>query len=181
MPNGARIGLPSATLCGPAAVSADQFRGAFAHFATTVSVVATDGKAGRAGVTCSAVCAVSDNPATLLLCLHGKSAANPIIKKNGVLTVNCLDAEQRDLSQAFAGIGGHSMAQRFALAEWDVLATGAPYCRHALVALDCDLTEICEVGTHTVFIARVVATAARAEGTPLIYQRRAYATTRTLA
>jgi flavin reductase (NADH)/flavin reductase/chlorophenol-4-monooxygenase component 1 len=181
MPNGARIGLSSAPLCGSTAVSAEQFRGAFAQFATTVSVIATDGAGGRAGVTCSAVCAVSDNPATLLVCVHGKSAANPIIKKNGVLSVNCLEADQRALSQAFAGIGSLPMPQRFALAQWEVLATGAPYCRNALVALDCDLTEVREVGTHSIFIAQVVATAARPEGTPLIYQRRAYATTRTLA
>ena len=181
MLDGARIDLPSTALCGSTSVSAEQFRGAFAQFATTVSVIATDGSAGRAGVTCSAVCAVSDTPATLLVCVHGKSAANPIIKENGVLSVNCLDAEQRDLSQAFAGMGGLPMAQRFALEHWDVFATGAPYCRNALVALDCNLTEVREVGTHSIFIAKVVATMARPEGTPLIYQRRAYATTRTLA
>src|SRR3569832_2449254 len=57
------------------AVSTAQFRAAFANFTTTVSIIATDGPAGVAGLTCSAVCAASDDPPLLLACVHGKSAA----------------------------------------------------------------------------------------------------------
>ena len=166
--------------CRAHSISAKQFRGALANFATSVSVIATDGPMGRAGVTCSAVCAVSDDPPTLLACVHGKSAANAVIKRNGILSVNCLHMGQRQLSQAFAGIGGLSVQQRFALAEWDVLATGAPYCTDALVALDCEIVDVREVGTHSIFVANVIATSERAYGEPLVYQRRAYATTRLL-
>jgi flavin reductase (NADH)/flavin reductase/chlorophenol-4-monooxygenase component 1 len=91
-----------------------------------------------------------------------------------------LQAAQLNLSQAFAGIGGMAMPQRFALAEWGVLATGAPLCRDALAAFDCDVVEARDVGTHTVFLAKVVATAEAGDGEPLLYQRRAYATARPL-
>ena len=50
------------------------------------------------------------HPATVLVCIHGKSATNAVIKANGVLCVNWLQAEQEKLSQAFAGIGRHSDA-----------------------------------------------------------------------
>jgi flavin reductase (NADH)/flavin reductase/chlorophenol-4-monooxygenase component 1 len=161
-------------------VSQLQFRGAMANFATAVSVIATDGFAGMAGLTCSAVCSVSDTPATLAVCVHGKSAANAIIKANGVLSVNCLHADQRDLSQAFAGVGKVPMADRFAMASWTVLTTGAPCCRDALVVLDCEIDEVRDIGTHSVFIVRVVATAEASNLQPLIYQQRDYATTRAL-
>ena len=72
-------------------------------------------KTGAAGVTCSAVCAVSDEPAMLLVCVHSKSTTNTAIKKNGVLCVNCLQAEETELSQAFAGMEGIPMPERFAL------------------------------------------------------------------
>jgi flavin reductase (NADH)/flavin reductase/chlorophenol-4-monooxygenase component 1 len=176
-----RIGCRAAALSGSGIVSPEEFRGALANFATSVSVLATDGPAGRVGVTCSAVCSVSDHPATLLACVHAKSSANPIIKANGIFSVNCLDTGQRALSQAFAGVDGLPMPQRFALADWDVLVTGVPCCKDALVTLDCHLAEVREVGTHSIFIANVVATAARSEGEPLVYQQRAYATTRPLA
>lgn len=161
-------------------VSAVEFRNALSRLTTAVSVIATDGPAGAAGVTCSAVCAVSDEPAMLLVCVHGKSATNAAIKANGVLCVNCLQADQKDLSQAFAGIGGIPMRERFALTGWSVLATGAPRCKEALVALDCEVADVHDIGTHSIFIARVVATAESESGDPLLYQRRAYATTRSL-
>ena len=90
-------------------VPATEFRGALSRLATTVSVITTDGPAGIAGVTCSAVCALSDDPAMVLVCIHGKSATNAAIKANQVFCVNSLQAEQSELSQAFAGIGSIPM------------------------------------------------------------------------
>lgn len=165
---------------GASPVPPDEFRAALSRLTTAVSVIATDGPAGVAGLTCSTVCAVSDDPAMVLACVHGKSAANAIIKANGVLCVSCLQSDQRSLSQAFAGIGGLPMPERFALAQWSVLATGAPYCKNALLALDCKLVDVRDIGTHSIFIGKVVATAEPTDGAPLVYQRRAYATTRPL-
>jgi flavin reductase (NADH)/flavin reductase/chlorophenol-4-monooxygenase component 1 len=171
--------------CSPAAaigcVSAAQFRGALCRVATAVSVVTTDGKAGLAGVTCSAVCAVSDDPAMVLVCVHGKSATNIAIRRNGVLCVNCLQSAQRELSQAFAGVGSIPMRERFALADWATLVTGAPCCRGALVSLDCEVADVRDMGTHSIFIAKVLATAESESSEPLLYQRRSYATTRVLS
>jgi flavin reductase (NADH)/flavin reductase/chlorophenol-4-monooxygenase component 1 len=161
-------------------VSTAEFRGAFANFTTTVSIIATDGPAGMAGLTCSAVCAVSDDPPLLLACVHGKNAANAAMKANKVMSVSCLRADQSELSQAFAGVGRLTVEERFALGEWHVLATGAPCSTSALATLDCEIVDIRDVGTHSIFVGKVVATSAREAGEPLVYQRRAYATTRNL-
>ena len=154
-----------------------EFRNALSVLATAVSVVTTVGPAGTAGVTCSAVCALSDEPAMVLVCVHGKSATNTAIKSNRNLCVNCLQSRQSDLSQAFAGIGGIPMPERFALSTWDFLVTGAPRCREALIALDCEVAEVRDVGTHSIFVAKVLATAETSPGEPLLYQRRTYVTT----
>jgi flavin reductase (DIM6/NTAB) family NADH-FMN oxidoreductase RutF len=158
-------------------VPATEFRNALSRLATAVSVVTTDGPAGTAGVTCSAVCALSDDPAMILVCVHGKSATNTAIKSNRNLCVNCLHSRQSDLSQAFAGIGGIPMPERFALSTWDFLVTGAPCCKEALIALDCKVAEVRDVGTHSIFVAKVLATAETSTGEPLLYQRRTYVTT----
>jgi flavin reductase (DIM6/NTAB) family NADH-FMN oxidoreductase RutF len=162
------------------AVPASEFRAALTGLTTAVSIVATDGPAGTAGLTCSAVCGVSDTPATLVACVSRRSAAHDIIKANGVLCINCLPATRQDLSQLFAGVGQVPMAERFATASWSLLATGAPYCKDALVAFDCELIEAREVGTHSVLIARVLATAQGARAEPLVHHRQQYATTRAL-
>jgi flavin reductase len=161
-------------------VPAAEFRNALSRLATTVSVITTDGPGGVAGVTCSAVCALSDDPAMVLVCIHGKSATNAAIKANRVFCVNSLQTGQRNLSQAFAGIGSVPMKERFMMTDWDALVTGAPRCKHALVTLDCEVADVRDVGTHSVFTARVLATTESEDGDPLLYQRRAYATTRLL-
>ena len=58
--------LPPATT--PAApVERDLFRGAMARLGAAVNLVTTDGPAGPAGFTATAVCSVSDSPATLIV------------------------------------------------------------------------------------------------------------------
>ena len=161
-------------------VTAAEFRAAISGLATAVSVLTTDGPAGRAGLTCSAVCSVSDSPPTILACVNRRSAAYATIIANGVFCANCLPACRRDLSQIFAGVGQVPMAERFAAGLWSVLSTGAPYCKDALVAYDCELMEAREVGTHSVLIALVLATAQSAPAEPLVHHRQQYATTRAL-
>ena len=161
-------------------ISAQEFREAMSRLTTAVSVITTDGPAGRSGLTCSAVCAASDTPPLLVACVHGASNANKALKENGVLCVNCLGADQSDLSQTFAGARGVPMNERFTGDHWDKLITGAPRHREALVALDCEIVNVIEAGTHSVFLARVLATAHNDPADPLIYHRRSYATTRAL-
>jgi len=159
----------------PEEVSAVAFREALSNALTPVTIVATDGEHGLAGVTCSAVCSVCDTPPTIVVCINRKSFSNGVIKANGVLCVNWLRSDHAHVSQVFAGAGAVPMPQRFE-AGWGELATGAPHYRDAIVALDCRVVEAMEIGTHSVFLARVVATAKADDGAALGYVRRSYAT-----
>lgn len=157
-------------------ISADEFREAMSRVASSVSIVTTDGIHGIAGFTCSAVCAVTDEPPTVLVCINRKSAANAIIKANGVLCVNSLGADQVALSQMFAGVGKVPMIERFGSSHWGLLTTGSPYCKTSRVALDCGIAEVREVGTHSIFLAEVLSTVHSTGDEPLIYHNRNYAT-----
>jgi len=161
----------------PAAhVSAEEYREALSRMATPVSVITTNGPHGIAGFTCSAVCSVAAEPPTIMVCVNRKSAANSIIKANGVLCVNSLGAEQVELSQLFAGVGSVPMHERFNGPHWRALITGSPYSTRARVALDCRVADIREVGTHSVILAEVLSTAHATDDQPLIYHSRNYAT-----
>ena len=155
-----------------------EFRDALSRVATAVTIVTTNGEHGMAGVTCSAVCSVCDTPATVLVCINRRSYANSVIKDNGVLCVNWLGADHADISQLFSGVGAVPMQERFAQAHWSHLATGAPHCQVAMVALDCRVVQRMEVGTHSIFLAEVVKAAYAETGQPLVYCQRSYATTR---
>ena len=161
-------------------VSAEEYRGALSRVASSVSVVTTDGPHGIAGFTCSAVCSVTDDPPTIMVCVNRKSAANAIIKANGVLCVNSLGAEQVELSQIFAGVGRIPMQERFNGPHWRTLITGSPCCTQARVALDCRVSDVHEIGTHSVILAEVLSTAQATDDPPLIYHSRNYATIRNM-
>lgn len=144
--------------------------------AMTVSVVTTDGPAGRAGVTVSAMSSVSAEmpKPTLLICVHHQSHAADAILRNGVFCVNLLRDDQSAISDTFAGRTGARGAARFDCARWITMATGAPRVIDPLAAFDCRLNSHSRVGTHHVFFGEVEDVFVGAHGTPLIYSKRAY-------
>jgi 4-hydroxyphenylacetate 3-monooxygenase reductase component len=152
-----------------------EFREAMARLSAAVHVITTAGAAGRGGITTSAVCSVTDDPPTLLVCLNRKSAMNPIFKANGVLAVNTLAAGHEELSAIFAGQRQLSMAERFDADRWTTLATGSPILTDALVSFDGRIAEINEVGTHSVLFVEVIQTRIN-DGPGLVYYRRGYRT-----
>ncbi|WP_233836220.1 flavin reductase [Paraburkholderia sp. ZP32-5] len=149
-------------------ISKTMFRDAMAGLGASVNVITTDGAAGKAGCTASAVCAVTDEPPTLLVCINRASRNNAVIRENGRLCVNVLSAEQQHVAMRFS-TKDLSLDERFACAEWEQLDTGAPVLSDALSALDCDIESSVEVGTHTVFFCTIKAARAPVQGEGLIY------------
>jgi flavin reductase (DIM6/NTAB) family NADH-FMN oxidoreductase RutF/DNA-binding transcriptional LysR family regulator len=146
------------------------------HAAATVSVVTTDGAAGRHGVTVSAMVSVSaDTPQpTLLVCIHQKSAVAEAVLRNGVFCVNVLRDDQAHISDNFAGRGGVRGEAKFDCAEWTTQVTGAPRVVDSLVAFDCKVTASDRVGSHFVVFGSVQDIFVAGGGAPLIYANRAY-------
>jgi len=154
-----------------------RFLEAMSHAANTVNVITTDGAGGRHGLTVSAMTSVSADggqPA-LLICVHHRGRSAPAILQNGVFCVNVLRDTQSELSDCFAGRRALPDDDRFALARWTTLATGAPCLQGALATFDCRVTASQQVGTHYVIFGAVVDVRVADEGLPLIYARRAYA------
>lgn len=119
----------------------DRFVAGMSHAACTVNVVTTDGRAGRAGVTVSAMASVSaDGEApTLLVCVHHLSPAAPKILENGALCVNVLREDQSYISEAFAGRFRDELGDKFECTDWVTLPNGAPRVADPLVAFECRL------------------------------------------
>ena len=150
------------------------FRNAMARLGAAVNIVTTDGPAGRAGFTASAVCSVTDDPPTLLVCMNRGSSAARAVQGNGVLCINTLGAGHEDISNAFAGFTGLEGLDRFNHGSWDALETGAPVLLDAAVSFDCRISEAVEKGTHTVLFAEVVRVRVSEAAGGLIYYSRGY-------
>ena len=155
-------------------VASTDFREAMSRFGTAVHIATTNGPGGRGGATVSAVTSVSDTPPTVLLCINHQSRINPLIKSNGVFAINTLPASTEALAGAFAGKGDLSVEARFALADWTGLMTGAPILSAARMAVDCRVTGVTEVGTHSVVFGEVVDLSLGDRDTALLYLDRTY-------
>lgn len=149
------------------------FRNAMALLGGAVSVITTDGPAGRFGFTASAVCSVTDSPPTLLVCMNRSSQSNAHFKTNGVLSVNVLTAGHQDISGVFAN-REMTMEQRFDSAAWHTLESGAPLLDQALVSFDCRIAQVHEVGSHTIFYCEIVDLCMGGSQEGLVYFNRAY-------
>jgi len=150
------------------------FREAMSRLGAAVHVVTTAGPAGKSGFTATAVCSVTDQPATLLVCLNRRSASAPVVAQNGVFCVNTLRAGEEHLADLFAGRRGVPQAERFAHGEWSTLKTGAPVLSSAVVAFDCRIVETKIVASHNVLFGTVEAVQLGSGGPALVYHDRAY-------
>ena len=154
-------------------VGAAQFTAAMGLAATGVSVVTTDGPAGRFGLTVSAVSSVSADPPLVLVCINRKSPAVAAVEANGVFAVNLLSARHRAYAETFAGRPREGRPFDFANHDWRDGELSLPLVTDATAIFECELHDRIDAGTHRIFIGRVVA-AHRGEADPLVYCNRAF-------
>ncbi len=154
-------------------VTKTEFRNAMARVCAPVNIITTDGPAGRGGFTATAMCSVSDEPPTLLICMNGKSSQTELFLANKRFCVNVLTHEHMHLAAKFAG-GLRDMAERYAAASWLAMASGTPALTDAIVNFDCEIDTVHMVGTHNILIGRVASVRHRPDGEALLYVDRGY-------
>jgi flavin reductase len=100
-------------------VASQDYRDAMARLGAAVNIVTTDGRAGRAGFTASAVCSVTDNPPTLLVCMNRGSSAYACVRENGVVCVNVLSARRERLFRLNLNHSRRFIASLALRSEWE--------------------------------------------------------------
>lgn len=131
-----------------------KFREGMSRLGAAVNLITTDGPEGRHGMTASAVCSITDDPPTLLVCVNRANRSHDLFNGNGNLCVNVLAGRHKTIANDFAGKGG---VERFCSGDWTVLATGAPVLADAVASFDCRIVERVSMGTHSIFYARIEA------------------------
>ena len=153
-------------------IEATDFREGMSLLPTAVNVITTNGNSGCHGFTASAVCSVTDTPPTLLVCMNQTSRSHAHFLENKTLSVNVLGTQHESISNAFAS--KLCSEERFEHGAWTTLATGAPILEDALVSFDCKIDDIQQVGTHSIFMCRVVAIKQSESDESLVYFNRSY-------
>jgi flavin reductase len=148
-------------------VEATEFREAMRNLAAGVAIVATGTEMGRRGLTVSSVTSLCMDPPCLLVGINAGSETHNAILGSGRFGVSLLGSGHQDLALRFAGRDGAKGADRFDAGHWDQGFLGVPLLRTAICTLECMLHSHQAVGTHGLFIGRIVATRG-GEGPPLV-------------
>lgn len=138
--------LPASSALRSVAVDKQDFRDAMARLGSAVNIITTDGPAGRAGFTASAVCSVTDTPPTLLVCLNRSASVYSVFQQNQTLCVNTLCADHESLSNLFGGKSRWKCASQLPVGQ---LWSPVPRCSVVLLPL---LTAI----SHKLFLSALM-------------------------
>jgi len=154
-------------------ISSDIFRDAMSRFPGVVTLITTRDGEERRGITATAVCSVTAEPPSLLVCLNRKTGTCASVGRTGRFAVNLLGQEAGDLAMRFAGAGGVTGEAKFAAGDWHEDDHGLPYLADALLSLSCEVSEQIEAGSHVVYIGQI-REARFGEGEALLYERSAF-------
>lgn len=146
-----------------------QFKLAMRHLAGAVSVITVGTGAERTGFTATSVSSFSVDPPTLLASLNRSSSSWEALLSARAFAVNILSAEQAEIANRFAGIGGEKGEARYAGANWRAGLSGSGLLDGALVTIDCELEEAIERHSHSILLGRVLSVAVNTTAAPLTY------------
>lgn len=150
-------------------ISSDQFKKVMRRFAANVNVITSADGDALNGMTATAVCSVSADPPSVLVIVNRDNRSHPIIKNSSSFAVNVLSAEQKHLAQHFAS----RPSDPFASIAHSIGKTGCPLIKGADAYLECVVIQETEVGSHTIFVGRIVASQTFNEQ-PLLYHAGEY-------
>jgi flavin reductase (DIM6/NTAB) family NADH-FMN oxidoreductase RutF len=155
-------------------VSPEALRGAMRLWATGVTVVTTKLNGIWHGMTVSSFTSISLDPPLIMISLEHSTRTHDMVMQTGFFGVTILSEGQTAISERFAGRLSDSL-DRFAGLDTFTMETGAPFIAGGLAFMDSQVSSRVEAGSHTLFIARVVATRFIADHeSPIVYFNRAY-------
>ena len=144
-----------------------------ASFPSGVAIVTTATPDGTPrGLTTTAVCSVSADPPTVLVCVDLGSRTLTALRASRRFVVNFIGEGRSELCLLFAS----KEPDKFARVAWRPTAAGIPLLHDDVLAwAECTTVHELEVGDHVLFVARVEDGGVQPElEPPLMYYRRSW-------
>ncbi len=145
-------------------IPAADFKAAMRGLASAVCVITSRHENRANGMTATAVCSVSADPASILVVVNQSNRSHAIIRESGVFAVHVLAKGQEPLAAHFAG----RPEQPFVGVPVRSGATEVPVIEHCETVLECVVAAETDFGTHTIVVGRIVA-ARYGAAEPLLY------------
>jgi flavin reductase len=137
------------------AVDADLFRHAFRrHAASVVVVTYIDSSGAPRGMTATAVCALSVDPPSLIVCIDRSTLTHEEVMHRRTFAIDMLSTSQRRISAHCSRRGLDKRLRD----EWLVPGTGPdepPHLAGSVAHLVCTIESALDAFTHTIVVGRV--------------------------
>ncbi|MFL9841608.1 flavin reductase family protein [Sphingomonas sp. ST-64] len=156
------------------ATMVEEFRSAMRRLAASVHVVTARDATGCHGMTVTAACSLSVEPAAMVVCINRSARAHSAMIETGRLCLNLLGAGEEELAARFAGGTGEVGLARFDPSRWSLDAPAGPSFVNALASIDLSVESHHPFSTHTIFACAVDAVRLGGERPALLYANRRY-------
>lgn len=150
------------------------------EFASGVAILAcVDKDEQRHAMTVTSLTSVSDNPPSLLVCLHQETKCNAILEQDVLFTVNILGEQQESISNLCAFSPDNET--RFLEGDWQTRGNSPlPYLADGLVSFVCRVKQRNFYGTHHIVVGDIESVFVNEDmQNPLLYLRGDYGQVRT--
>lgn len=154
-------------------ISADVFKQSMRLLAGGVCIASSAKDGERLGLTMTAVCSLTLEPPTLIVCVNRDAGAHDMMRTTKRICINFLSTEHVELAELFSS-ASFKGSGRFDPAKWTDMASGVPALNGALAALDCEIIQEMAVGQHSVFICEIKAARLNPEKEPLVHFNREF-------
>jgi ferric-chelate reductase [NAD(P)H] len=135
-----------------------------------VYVVSSKNQGKYNGQIANAAIQVTSDPPKILVCLNKNNLTHQYIKKSKIFSISILEKET---PLKFIGIFGFRSGRdfnKFKEVSYQISERGTPYVtENTLGYLECELTETLDVGTHTLFVGKLIEAKKLKQGEPLTY------------
>ena len=146
---------------------AEGLKQALRRLAKAVAIVTASEGELRLAMCATAVCEVSLDPPSMLVCVNRSASLYPLLARGVSFAINILDVSQANIATCCGGaVKGEA---RFQVGSWYGSEKGVPLLAGAQACIMCDLDRKIDYGTHGIFIGKVLGVVLSGQPDPLVY------------
>tara|TARA_B100001057_G_scaffold220310_1_gene220718 strand:+ start:1695 stop:2153 length:459 start_codon:yes stop_codon:yes gene_type:complete len=139
--------------------------------AQTVYVISSGNSDSKEAMTVSSVASLSADPPRMLVCINKSAVMHDFLKTTQSFCLNLLSNEQKNVADICSN--SEKINERFSNDSW-LKKKETPYLENAQSNLFCNLKEIMEDTTHSIFIGEVQDLIHNDALKPLVYREGKY-------
>lgn len=135
-----------------------KFKEAMGLMTSSVTILAARNPDGlRCGMTATAVCSLSMDPPSLVICVNKSTKTMEVIDAAGTFSVNILDEEQEHVANAFARHADDDVLAegKFQQSRWADHNDGVPVLEGSLSGIVCRVKARADGGSHWIVVGEV--------------------------